>query len=59
MLYKPIRPKIPEDIYVITAMAKNTAGVRPALKIFLLSLCDLNWLNESSISCESQSGEFS
>jgi hypothetical protein len=35
-------PSTPEAMYVITAITKNTAGVRPALKIFLLSLCDLN-----------------
>lgn len=51
IVYRPTRPNIPDKIYIVTAIAKNTAGVRAALKIFLLSLCALNCKKDSSISC--------
>lgn len=52
IVYKPTSPKTPDAMYMITAITKNTAGVRPDLKMFLLSLCALNWWKESSISCK-------
>lgn len=48
IVYRPTRPNIPDEIYIVTAIAKNTAGVRAALKIFLLSLCALNCVKDSS-----------
>lgn len=43
-VYKPNRPNIPLDMYITTAIAKNTAGVRADLNIFLLSLYALKLL---------------
>lgn len=40
--YKPVKSNIPDKKYIVAAITKNTAGVRAALKIFLLSLCALN-----------------
>lgn len=48
IVYRPTRPNIPDKMYIVTAIAKNTAGVRAALKIFLLSLCALNCVKDSS-----------